>query len=322
MGDNPSNFRAIIGGLLERCPGMPPFNSAGGRRICPDGEGGAVVCIVYPPRRKSKYPPARGQRRPLQFQPEVGPSLAQPRENVESMAGSMAIRAAKRTASVKRVDSWACMDMHGNTWEWCANFLRPGLLPKNVAAKRPTGRCIGLESRDTGRRFFGWFWRNCRSGYRYGSSTGQGAAGLGMRVLLEAADGAKDASSAPAEGLFCSPARFPGTRKTASVGGDGGEPFEDDNCGEFVDRTERNDDEEVLGRTVVDWLKPIYQNGKGERLPGRLRGGRIFRHTRLALIQSRATPSPESERSGAIALRDSACVIDAEWQEARRGRFI
>ena len=70
--------------------------------------------------------------------------------------------------------------------------------------------------------------------------------------------------------------------KTSSVGGDGGEPFEENNAGALLIGLSVTPTK-LHGQPVVGSLEAIYQSG-GNQATGKLRGGRVFQHARVALL--------------------------------------
>jgi len=82
----------------------------------------------------------------------------------------------------KRPNAWGLWDMHGNVWEWCADWYGP--YDKEIG-DNPTGPSAG-----TGRVYRGGGWTDtaeyCRSARRY-CFAGHGGRGnnLGFRIALE-----------------------------------------------------------------------------------------------------------------------------------------
>jgi formylglycine-generating enzyme required for sulfatase activity len=86
----------------------------------------------------------------------------------------------------KKANAWGLYDMHGNVWEWCADWYDNSYYAKSPTDD-PTGPVTGSYRVHRGG---GWFVVAgfCRSADRYILSPGYGAYGLGVRVSLVAAD--------------------------------------------------------------------------------------------------------------------------------------
>jgi formylglycine-generating enzyme required for sulfatase activity len=80
----------------------------------------------------------------------------------------------------KKPNAWGLYDMHGNVWEWCADWY--GDYPKG-AVTDPQGPAAG-----TARVLRGGGWSSdptyCRSALRRGSSPGRRSGDFGFRVVV------------------------------------------------------------------------------------------------------------------------------------------
>ncbi len=226
-----------------------------------------------------EYACRAGSEGRFSFSPKWDPSLRAAEEKMLGEYGWFNSNSGGETHPVgqKRPNAWGLYDMHGNAWEWCADFFGQDYY-KTSPQSDPTGAASDWSHVTRG----GGFKEssgNCRSGYRYGASAGR-RAGLGMRVVLEVADVAKDASLAAA-GKDAVAALNPVFVKTSSIGGDGGEAFEEENGSAMLIGL-RVTTNKRLKHTVVGSIEPIYQSG-GSQANGKLHG-RPFQHRRIDFL--------------------------------------
>jgi formylglycine-generating enzyme required for sulfatase activity len=80
----------------------------------------------------------------------------------------------------KKPNAWGLYDMHGNVWEWCADWYNNNYYNESPTddPRGPTGGPY-REYRGGGLNYAA---RNCRSAYRSANDAGLRSGNLGLRV--------------------------------------------------------------------------------------------------------------------------------------------
>ncbi len=90
----------------------------------------------------------------------------------------------------KKTNAWGLFDMHGNVWEWTADWLdwhayeKLNITDLNIGALDPLGPPAGDHKVYRGGSW-DQFPRACRSSHRYGDQTGHNDSALGFRVAAD-----------------------------------------------------------------------------------------------------------------------------------------
>ena len=161
---------------------------------------------ALPTEAQWEYACRAGTTTPFSFGANISPEQVNYNSNYPYADGKKGLYREK-TVPVKALpaNAWGLYQMHGNVWEWCADWLDE--YPEGTLVD-PVGPADGRERvlRGGGWRSYGGGW-NCRSAFRYGFEPGNRSGYYGFRL---------------ARGL--PPAGLAGSAGASGVAGGGGAP--------------------------------------------------------------------------------------------------
>ena len=195
MGVNPSYFvderkpveRVEWSDAAAYCERLTAVESAAGRLA-------AGYAYQFPTEAEWEYACRSGTTTPFAF----GESLSSQQANFNGNWPYQTTQLGPFLNSTTAVESyapnpWGLYDMHGNAWEWCADWYAPYA---GGSVTDPTGPAKGDYRIIRGGCWFdgGWF---CRSAYRFSFGPGRWFGSIGFRVVLKPQRKASTVASTP-----------------------------------------------------------------------------------------------------------------------------